>query len=259
MSQNTLYPGVDVPARRKRNLLDRLFRDTAYTLTALPIGILTFTVVVTGLSAGVSLVVVWVGLPILIGTLIATRGFAHLERIRLRTLQDRAAPTPEYVVADDDAGTLRRLLTPLRDPQSWVDTAWGIVSFVTGIIAFVVTVTWWAIAAGGLTYWFWEQWLPRNDDDHTLAGLIGLGDGRSPDIWLNLAIGVVAAPAAAGGPRGHHAARRPGRGDAQRPAHLPPRVRGARRDARLRRPHRPRRLTGNRAVPAFVPPPCAWS
>ena len=192
MSHNTLYPGVDVPVRRNRNLLDRLFLDTAYSLTALPIGILTFTVVVTGLSVGVSLVAVWVGLPILIGTLMATRGFAHLERIRLRTLQDRAAPTPEYVVADDDAGTLRRLLTPIRDPQSWVDTAWGVVSFVTGIIAFVVTVTWWALAAGGLTYWFWEQWLPRNDNDHTLAELIGLGDGRSPDIWLNLAVGVVA-------------------------------------------------------------------
>ena len=81
---------------------------------------------------GVSLVAVWVGLPILIGTLMADRGFAHLERIRMRTLQDRAAPTPEYVVADDDAGTLRRLLTPIRDPQSWVDTAWGVVSFVTG-------------------------------------------------------------------------------------------------------------------------------
>ena len=192
MSPNTRYPGVDVPVRRNRNLLDRLFLDTAYSLTALPIGILTFTVVVTGLSVGVSLVAVWVGLPILIGTLMATRGFAHLERIRLRTLQDRAAPTPEYVVADDDAGTLRRLLTPIRDPQSWVDTAWGVVSFVTGIIAFVVTVTWWALAAGGLTYWFWEQWLPHNENDHTLAELIGLGDGRSPDIWLNLAVGVVA-------------------------------------------------------------------
>jgi hypothetical protein len=192
MNESLRYPGVDLPAPRNRSLLDRLFLDTAYSLTALPIGILTFVAMVTGLSVGVSLVVVWVGVPILVGTLIAARAFAHLERIRLRTLQDRAAPTPEYVVADDDAGTLRRLLTPLRDPQSWVDATWGIVSFVTGIIAFVVTVTWWALAAGGVTYWFWERWLPESDNDKTLAELIGLGDGRSADIWLNLAIGVIA-------------------------------------------------------------------
>ena len=192
MTESLRYPGVDVPAPRNRSLLDRLFLDTAYSLTALPIGILTFAAMVTGLSVGVSLVVIWVGIPILVGTLIAGRAFAHLERIRLRTLQDRAAPTPEYVVAGDDAGPVRRLLTPLRDPQSWIDAVWGLVGFVTGLIAFVVTVTWWAVAAGGVTYWFWERWLPDTDDNETLAELIGLGDGRGADIWLNLAIGVLA-------------------------------------------------------------------
>jgi hypothetical protein len=177
---------------RKPTVLDRLLRDTAYSLTALPIVVLSFSLMVAGLSAGVSLVIVWVGIPVLVGTLLVARAFAHLERIRLRSLQYREAPTPAYVVAEPDASALRRLLTPMRDPQSWVDVAWGIVSFVTGIIAFVVTVTWWAIALGGLTYWFWEQWLPNNDEDHTLAELIGLGDARSTEIWLNLAIGVVA-------------------------------------------------------------------
>ena len=37
----------------------------------------------------------------------------------------REAPTPEYVVARDEAGPVRRLLTPLRDPQAWIDAAWG--------------------------------------------------------------------------------------------------------------------------------------
>jgi hypothetical protein len=192
MNESTRYPGVDVPSRRNRTLLDRLFLDTAYSLTALPIGVLTFTVVVTGLSVGVSLLVVWVGVPILVGTLFASRAFAHLERIRLRTLQDRAAPTPEYAVAPDGAGSVRRLLTPLRDPQSWIDAVWGVVGFVTGIIAFVFTVTWWAMALGGLSYWFWERWLPEDgDNDDTLAELIGL-DGANADIWLNLGIGVAA-------------------------------------------------------------------
>ena len=61
----------------------------------------------------------------------------------------------------------------------------------TALVAFVVTVTWWAIAAGGLTYWFWQQWLPEDDaDSETLAELIGWDAGT--EIWLNLGIGAVA-------------------------------------------------------------------
>jgi hypothetical protein len=183
---------LDAPARPSRNFVERLFRDTAYSLTAFPIGVLTFTLVVTGLSLGVSLAIVWVGVPILVGTLLVSRGVAHLERIRLRTLQGRTSPTPEYVTSGPDASWVRKLLTPMRDPQSWVDTAWGVAGFVTGTIAFVVTVTWWAVAAGGLTYWFWQQWIPEDGDNETLASLIGLGDGRNTEIWLQLGIGVVA-------------------------------------------------------------------
>ena len=169
MSQSIAYTDIDLPARGKPRLLDRLWRDTAYSLTALPIGIVTFTLVVTGLSAGVSLAIVWVGIPILVGTMLASRGIAAFERIRLRHLELRAAPSPEYVVRDAEWGPIRRFLTPLRDPQSWLDTAWGISGFVTGLFAFVVTVTWWATAAGGLTYWFWQHWIPEDGDNETLG------------------------------------------------------------------------------------------
>jgi hypothetical protein len=147
---------------------------------------------VTGLSAGAGLVVVWVGLPVLVGTVLVARGFAQLERLRLRSLQGRAAPAPSYRKAEPEGSILRRLLTPLRDPQSWLDTLWGITGFVTGLIAFVVTVTWWAAAAGGLTYWFWQQWIPESETSTTLAELIGFGDGRNPEIWLNLGLGAFA-------------------------------------------------------------------
>lgn len=193
MTQTTTFPALNAPAAPapRTGFLDRLLRDTGYTLSALPIGILTFSVVVAGLSAGLGLVVVWVGVPLLVGTLFAARAFAHLERIRLRSMLGREAPTPEYVVARDEAGPVRRLLTPLRDPQSWIDAAWGLVAFVTSIVAFVVTVTWWALAAGGLTYWFWEQWLPEDDaDSKTLAELIGWDAGT--EVWLYLGIGAVA-------------------------------------------------------------------
>ena len=185
-------PDAPSVSMSRPGLVQRLLRDSAYTLTALPIGILTFAITVTGLSAGAGLVVVWIGLPVLVGTVLLSRAFAHLERLRLRSLQDREAPLPAYLKAEPGSSVLRRLLTPLRDPQSWLDTFWGIVGFVTGLIGFVVTVTWWAAAAGGLTYWFWEHWIPMDGDNTTLAELIGLGEGRNPEIWLNLGIGAFA-------------------------------------------------------------------
>jgi hypothetical protein len=191
MSQTLTYTEIEAASRRTPRFLDQLFRDTAYSLTALPIGIVTFTLVVTGIAVGVGTAIIWVGIPILIGTLLVSRAFAHLERIRLRTLQGRQAPTPEYVVRDPEAGFVPRMFTPMRDPQSWIDTAWGLVSFVTSLVAFTVTVTWWAAVGSGLTYWFWERWLPEDGDNTTLAELIGL-DGRNADIWLNLGIGAFA-------------------------------------------------------------------
>ena len=169
-------------------LAQRLVRDSAYALTALPLGVLTFALMVAGLSAGAGLVVVWVGLPVLVGTVLVARGFAQLERRRLRSLQGREASVPSYLRTDAGSSPLRRLLTPLRDLQSWLDTLWGIVGFVTGLIAFLVTVIWWSAAAGGLSYWFWQRWIPESGDT-TLAELIGFGEGRDPEIWLNLGLG----------------------------------------------------------------------
>jgi hypothetical protein len=173
-------------------LVARLGRDTAYVVTGFPLAVLGFVVVVTGLSAGLPLVLVWVGLPVLVATLLAARGLATLERYRLATLQGRAVPPVAYAVAPAGSTRLRRLLTPLRDPQSWLDALWGLVSFVTGTTAFVVVASWWAGAIGGLSYWAWQWWVPQDTDDRGLAELLGLGDGRDAESLLNLGLGALA-------------------------------------------------------------------
>ena len=72
---------------------------------------------------------------------------------------------------------------------------WCLVGLVTGTFAFALALAWWAAAAGGLTYWFWQRWIPDDrDDDTTLAELLGFGDGparpracsTSPSGWLAL-------------------------------------------------------------------------
>lgn len=191
----TTPPGSPAPASTSApgapSALRRVGLDTAYLLSAFPLAVVGFVLVVTGVALGVGLLVVWAGLGVLSATLLAARGLAHLERGRLRSLQLRPAPSPVYAVAPPDARVVRRVLTPLRDPQSWLDALWGLVGFVTGVVAFCVAVTWWAGAVGGVTYWFWQRWLP--EDDEGLAQLLGLGDGRVAESLLNLVLGLALA------------------------------------------------------------------
>lgn len=174
------------------NPLTRLVRDTAYTISAFALGIVGFVVAVTGVALGVGLIVTVVGIFVLAGTLYAVRGLAQLERVRMAGMLDAEVPRASYVVAGMDDGWLRRTTTPLRDPQSWLDLLWALVSFVSGTIVFTVTVIWWAAAGGGLTYWFWQFWLP-DGEDQGLAELIGLGDSRLTESLLMLTIGLACA------------------------------------------------------------------
>jgi signal transduction histidine kinase len=82
---------------------------------------------------------------------------------------------------------------PLRDAQSWLDVLWCVVGLITGTIAFSLAVVWWAAAAGGLSYWFWQRWIPDGSDGTTgLADLLGFDGGRHDEIVLNLVIGAFA-------------------------------------------------------------------
>src|SRR3954462_9201737 len=53
-----------------------VWRSNLYLLASFPVGIFTFVFFVTMLSVGVSLLIIWVGVPILIATVAATRWLA---------------------------------------------------------------------------------------------------------------------------------------------------------------------------------------
>ncbi len=116
------------------------------------------------------------------------RGFARFERLRIRGMLGRPAPTPAYVCAPAGAGFWRRMLTPLKDPQSWLDVVWSIVGLVTGTRRLRRRHSCGGPPPGiGLTYWFWQHWVPVSDDEEGLASLLGLGSGRTAESLANLA------------------------------------------------------------------------
>ncbi len=167
----------------------RLGRDSAYTLTSLPLAVPAVVLVTVLVSVGAGLSVLLIGLPLLALGLLTARGFAQLERLRLRRLLLTELAHPTYLRADPSDRLLRRLTTAARDGQSWLDVAWTVVGLFTATIAWSIAVAWWTTALGGTTYGIWEQVVPRGTDPVTLASLLGFGAGERADIIVISAIG----------------------------------------------------------------------
>ncbi|MGY1770852.1 sensor histidine kinase [Blastococcus sp. SYSU D00813] len=182
-------PAVPAAPERRRGLVRQLGIDTGYSLASFPVAIAAFVVVVTGLSVGAGLLVIWVGVAVLALTLVAARGFAAAERAWLPAVLRREVPRPAYRRAEGPA--LRRLLTPLRDAQCWLDALHAVVRFPFAILSFSVAVTFWAGALGGLTWAAWGWSLPDGPDDEDLPELLGLGDGYALRVVFYAAIGLL--------------------------------------------------------------------
>jgi len=186
MTMTTTFP-LESPARPRG--VRRVMLESAYNLSAFFIALAAFVLVVVNLTLGLVLTVFVGGVLLLALAVNVARGIARLERFRLRTMLGREAATPVYLCGRPDQGFWRRSLTPLRDPQSWLDAGWSILGLVTGTLAFAVTLTWWVGTVIGLTYWFWQRWIPTNGNDKGLAELLGYGEGRTAESWVNLAVG----------------------------------------------------------------------
>lgn len=195
MSTDTavLPPVTATPAAgRSRGGLRQLLVDSAYALAGFPVAIAAFVVVVTGLALGAGLLVIWVGVAVLAATLAAARGFAAIERSWLPAVLGRPVPRPAY--RRPEGSTVRRLVTPLRDPQTWLDALHAVLRFPLAILSFVVTVTFWSVALGGLTYVAWDWALPdasTSADNQDLLELLGFESTAGRRILLYTAIGLV--------------------------------------------------------------------
>jgi hypothetical protein len=117
------------------------YRNVAYLLAGLPLGTLWFTLLVTGMSVGASLLVVaLLGIPVLVGLGYATRVAANTERVvanGLLGVQLRSAP-----VATGHRGNLWvRLRTMWREPDRWREVGFLLLRFPAGIATFTLAVT----------------------------------------------------------------------------------------------------------------------
>jgi signal transduction histidine kinase len=158
--------GPGVPWRRRvlrAPIEPRTWTAAAYLVASMAVGIFWFVVLVTGISVGSSLVIVWVGLPILALTMVAWRAGAWLERRWVGLTL--GARIPEPYRPQPDGGLLARWLAMAADPATWKDFAYLVLLFPLGTVWFVVTVTLWGLALTMVTAPVYYRLLPGDRVD----------------------------------------------------------------------------------------------
>lgn len=111
--------------------------------------ILFFVLTVVGIATSIA----WVGLGILAFALPAHRWIAHQHR-RMAARILGSPVEPDYLQPRPGANLVSRLITYLRDPMTWREFAWVLVSVTVGFaLSFLTVVLLLAIATGAL-WWF---------------------------------------------------------------------------------------------------------
>jgi signal transduction histidine kinase len=165
--------------------------DSAYVLLGLPVAIVAFVIVVTGIALGAGLLITLLGIPVLAATVFAARGLAEVERVRIPPVLRRERIGVRYKSAGPNPSGWRRLVTPLTDAQSWLDVLHGLVRFPISIAAFVVVVTWWSVAVGGLLTPLYDWAIPRGPENTDLPELLGFGSGTGTRIAFYMIGGAI--------------------------------------------------------------------
>lgn len=127
-----------------------------HLLLNLPLGIVYFVLLVTGLSVGTGLLVTLMGIPILIGTGWMIRTLGNIERARLNGFLGSALRDP-YRHEAPETGWIARLAAIGKDPATWRDFLFLIIRMPMGIFTFTITLVTWVVGivflCSPILYW----------------------------------------------------------------------------------------------------------
>jgi len=137
------------------------YRNILYLLLGLPLGTLYFTLLVTGTSVGLSLLVLaLVGIPLLIGLWYVIRSLMSLERGLAMVLLD-VDIAPLQAVPPVSGGLWNRFKALWSDPGTWRGIPYLLLRFPAGIATFTIAVT---LTATSLAMAFAPTYMWTSDD-----------------------------------------------------------------------------------------------
>lgn len=192
--------------------------SAVYLLAVFVLAMVSVSVLASLFWAGVGLLVLVIGLPLVVGTLLVARGFGVADRGLLWLTGLPQIDEPEWNRDKPGTGGFWMVLTrPVRNAHYWLYLVHGmIVSPIISTISFVLTTVWLSVGLGGLTAWIWGAFIPRGDGGewgHYVADavpwLFGGWSSWTVEVVLYLIAGIVftfTMPWVLGGlARGHHA------------------------------------------------------
>ena len=133
------------------------YLNALYLLLAFPLGIFYLVFLVTGLALGVSLLILWIGLLILVAVFAAWYALAAFERqMAIWLLREDIAP----MTRSDQTGLSlwQSFVAALRNPVTWKGLFYLFAKFPLGVVSFVVLVTLLSISVTMLATPFYYQW-----------------------------------------------------------------------------------------------------
>ena len=135
------------------------YLNALYLLLAFPLGLFYFVFLVTGLSLGVSLVIVWVGLLLLLIVFAVWYALLVMERQMAITLLHEDIPP---ITRESYSGKTawQKLKAALSNPVTWKGLLFLLAKFPLGILSFVVLVTFIALSFSLLAAPLYYNWFP---------------------------------------------------------------------------------------------------
>ncbi len=116
------------------------YKNAAYLLLSFPLGIIYFVLLITGFSTGLGTVIIWIGIPILLGTLLLANGFARIEMALSRKLLN----SPIRKVLDQrptPTGMWQRVKGLAFHGKTWANVGYLFLKFPLGVISFAFSLS----------------------------------------------------------------------------------------------------------------------
>ena len=170
--------------------LNRTARDAAYLTLGLLTSVLAFGVWVAALTLSLTLAILIIGIPVIIGSAYVMRWTTELDRQNAALVFGR--PVRGHYRSHRGRSISARVLNTLRDPQVWRDLGWLILHSVVGFAFGVAAVTLVATAAGiaVLPLWYWALPDPGMQmglyNVDTLTEAIGTAFLAVPLAWITV-------------------------------------------------------------------------
>ncbi|HEX4400643.1 MAG TPA: sensor histidine kinase [Galbitalea sp.] len=153
-------------APRPANFYLRLWRsvprELGFLVLGFPIATAGFAVSIAMFNAGLGTIFpIFIGIFIFIGALYVSRGFGTLELVRLDWAGQPAIKRPNWQDARARTGFWGWVRSLLANGHYWLALLHTmIINFAVSLVTWTMTIVWISTGLGGITYWFWERFLP---------------------------------------------------------------------------------------------------